>query len=67
MLKIVIVILQQVIKDIGVLILVDVLCIILGIIFGVGEGGNFVGDWLFICGFNVESDMFFDGMCDVVL
>lgn len=65
--KLVLIVLEKLIVEIGVINLQDVLCMVLGIIFGVGEGGNLIGDCFFICGFDLQSNVFVDGLCDVGL
>lgn len=45
--------------------LVDVFCIVFGIMFGVVEGGNLIGDCFFICGFDSQGLIYVDGVCDI--
>ncbi|NGZ84783.1 TonB-dependent receptor [Duganella aceris] len=62
--KSVTVITSEVISQTGAVSLTDALRTVPGITIGAGEGGNPVGDNLFIRGYNAQSDTYIDGIRD---
>jgi catecholate siderophore receptor len=62
--KAVTVITAEVISQTGAVSLADALRTVPGITIGAGEGGNPVGDNLFIRGYNAQSDTYIDGIRD---
>lgn len=64
---IIIVILEQVIKDQGVINLIDVFKNVFGVgVFYVGENGSLIiGDVIFMCGVDIFNSIYVDGICDI--
>lgn len=52
------------IDDLGYIDLCEIFDVQFGIMLGIGENGNVFGDCYIICGQEVCSDVFVDGLCD---
>lgn len=65
MFQIIIVLIEIQIEDLGKFDFKEIFVVQSGIILGIGENGNVFGDWYVICGYEVCSDVFVDGLCDL--